>query len=178
MQDKLDFSDVGEDIKPIYDVVIVRGGGTEEKITHNGTTYECVSDVSLNEGTGGTRLSLYATRESSFTIDGKQIGLAPISGMCVCSHDAVPGMGDLTNKYGNWEDLLDTDGQIVNLNDGVISTDEKGHIKDCRLFLFVHRFNASIKPGAQIDRGYLPGHENEIVTAFDEEFVGDLYLAG
>ena len=169
-------TDVSTDEGVIRDVVITRGGTGDKEIAHNGTTYKRVSDVSLNEGTDGTKLYVYAAYGDTFTIGGVQTRLSPLSGLSVCSHDAVPGMGDMTNKYGYWEDILTTDDEIVNLNDGVISTDYVGHIKDCRLFMFAHRYDASIKPGAQIDRGMDAG--GEILTANDSEMVGDIKLAG
>ena len=168
-----DFSDVMTNEKVIYDIVCVKGGGVEETIKHNGATYHIVSPISLNDGTDGTRLVIYAAYEDTFEINGVKTVLSPLSGMYVCSHDAVPGMGDLKNPYGNWELFLDTEGDEVNLNDGVISTDDKGHIRDCRLFMFLHRYESHIKPGAQIERGKYKG---EIATAFDEEIVGGLYL--
>ena len=131
-----DFSDVMTNEKVIYDIVCVKGGGVEETIKHNGATYHIVSPISLNDGTDGTRLVIYAAYEDTFEINGVKTVLSPLSGMYVCSHDAVPGMGDLKNPYGNWELFLDTEGDEVNLNDGVISTDDKGHIRDCRLFMF------------------------------------------
>lgn len=168
-----DFSDLIDDEKVVYDIICVRGGGVEETIKHNGATYHIVSPISLNDGTDGTRLVMYACYDDTLEINGVKTVLTPLSGMCVCSHDAVPGMGDLQNPYGNWELYLDTEGEEVNLNDGVISTDSSGHIKDCRLFMFLHRYESHIKPGAQIERGKYKG---EIIANTDTEYVGDLEL--
>ena len=171
----MDFSDLITDEKVVYDVICVRDEEPVEKITHNGATYELVSPISLNDGTDGSSLYMYAAHEDTFVINGEKTVLTPLSGMCVCSADAVPGMGDLKNPYGNWEEFLDTDGGVVNLNDEVISTDFEGYIRDCRLFMFLHRYESHIKPGAQIVRGKYKG---EIVTAFDSQIVGALKLVG
>ena len=42
---------------------------------------------------------MYAAHEDTFVINGEKTVLTPLSGMCVCSADAVPGMGDLKETH-------------------------------------------------------------------------------
>ncbi|MCR4604596.1 MAG: hypothetical protein K5639_01195 [Eubacterium sp.] len=163
-----DFSDIVLDDKMIRDIVCVVGGITpEEMITHNGVVYNLVSDISLNQGTSGRPIYLYATSSETLTIGSKQVKLAPLSRVVACTGNAVPAREDRSNKFGTWEELLDTTSQIVDVNDSVISKmDDFNHSRDCRLFLFSHRYDQGPKPGAEINRG-------EVKDTFT---IGDLYL--
>ena len=173
----------------IRDIVCVVGGTPKRSIIHNGVTYYLVTDkpfgtavdegsedekdddsldeYSLNAGTTGRTIYLYATADETVTIDGKQIKLSPLSGVVACSGNAVPAKEDKSNTYGTWEELLDTTSQIVDVNDSVINKfDDFSHARDCRLYLFTHRYDQSVKPQAQIKRG-------EVKADFTQ---GNLYL--
>ena len=154
----MDFSkDIPMD-KVIYDVICLYGEDAVKTMKHNGAEYELVSDVSLNEGTSGTKLYVYKTHNKNVKIDGQDTILAPLSAICACSGESVPSYGDKANKFGKWEDFLDQNGHPVNLNDGVISKTSDGkYINDCRLSLFLQRFDDSIKKGAMIDHGVTDG---------------------
>ena len=101
---------------------------------------------------------MYKTHNKNVKIDGQDTILAPLSAICACSGESVPSYGDKANKFGKWEDFLDQNGHPVNLNDGVISKTSDGkYINDCRLSLFLQRFDDSIKKGAMIDHGVTDG---------------------
>ena len=163
----MDFSKVIPDEKMIRDIVCVVGGTPEKTITQNGVTYNLVSDISLNEGTSGRTIYLYSTTAEDVTIDGKKIKLSPLSRVVVCSGNAVPAKEDMSNQYGTWEELLDTKNQVVDVNDSVINKfDDFSHARDCRLYLFAHRYDQGAKPGAEIKRG-------EVTSTFTQ---GNIYL--
>ena len=165
----IDFS--GLDIETedvIYDVIASVGGSGEESIMKNGVTYDRVSNISLNEGTGGSSIYMYATREKTLNIDGTEVKLSPLSALCVCSDDAVPSLDEKPNRFGKWEEFLDLNGNVTNLNSGVMTFNGDGYLSDCRLFLFGHRYDESVKPGAEIKRGFDSGTVMR----------GDAYLAG
>ena len=82
--------------------------------------------------------------------------------------DATLGDTDKGNPYGTWEETLDTNGDVVDMNDGVFNRfDDFKHVTDCRLYLFSHRYDQCVKPGAEINRG-------EVTNTFT---VGNLYIA-
>ena len=164
----MDFSNVVPDEKMVRDIICRVGQKPEPEITHNGVKYKLASDISMNIGTEGQTLYLYYTNDETLTIDGKQVKLSPLSGICMCSGNAVPYKAQLSNDFGIWEELLDTDSQVVDVNSGVISkTDDGRHVQDCRCYLFTHRYDQGVKPGAEINRG-------RVQKTFS---VGDLYLA-
>ncbi len=163
-----DFDNIVSDDKMVRDIICTVGQKPDSEITHNGVKYKLLSDISLNEGTGGQSLYLYYTNEETLTIDGKQTKLSPLSGICLCSGNAVPYKSQLSSEFGIWEELLDTDSQVVDVNSGVISKTDKGrHVQECRLYLFTHRYDQGVKPGAEIKRG-------SVKKTFT---MGDLYLA-
>ncbi|MBR0118494.1 MAG: hypothetical protein IJM01_00020, partial [Eubacterium sp.] len=164
----MDFDNIVMEEETIHDIVCVVGGSPKEEITHNGVTYSLVSDISLNSGTSGRTIYLYATISDTLTIDKKEIKVSPLSNVVLCTGAAVPSSKDQSNPYGTWEDLIDTTGTFVDINRGVfVKRDEGNHVRGCRAYLFVHRYDQSVKPGAEIRRG-------EVTDTFA---YGNVYMA-
>ena len=164
----MDFDDIVLAEDSIHDIVCVVGGTPQPEIKHNGVTYKLVSDISLNSGTSGRTIYLYATISDTLTIDKKEIKVSPLSNVVLCTGAAVPSSKDQSNPYGTWEDLIDTTGTFVDINSGVfVKRDEGNHVRGCRAYLFVHRYDQSVKPGAEIRRG-------EVTDTFA---YGNVYMA-
>ena len=107
------------------------------------------------------------TTEDTLTVRGKSVKLSPLTNVVLCSGYAVPSKGDQNNSYGTWEEVLDTQDQVTDINSGVFAKIDDGkHVKNCRAYLFTHRFDQSVKPGAEIRRG-------EVTDTFT---YGNLYL--
>ena len=60
------------------------------------------------------------------------------------------------SKTLKWEAVLDEDGNKANVNEGVIAIGGN-YIQDCRLYLFVQRYNGKAKPGAEAGTGTAGG---------------------
>lgn len=170
--DDFDFDfdmDEGEpEVDVVRDLMCQVGTASQDSCVINDVTYHLVSDISLNEGSGGKSIYLYASAENP---EGKN--LPPINNLCMCSGDAVPSKEDSFDKYGKWEMLLDDHANEVDLNEGVLmkknigkSASDGQYLTDCRLFLFLQRYTGGVKKGAGINRG-------EVKAAFD---VGELYV--
>ena len=150
----MDFDDIVLEEDTIHDIICVVGGDPQKEIKHNGTTYQLVSDISLNSGTSGRTIYLYSTISDTLTIDNKETKVSPLSNVVLCTGYAVPSKKDQSNPYGTWEEVLDTTGTVVDVNTGVFAkTDGGEHVNNCRAYLFVHRYDQLVKPGAQIRRG-------------------------
>ncbi|MCR5587382.1 MAG: hypothetical protein K6F77_07615 [Lachnospiraceae bacterium] len=112
-------------------------GKPVNKIKHNGTIYDLVSNISLNEGNEGLPIYLYKTEKETINIGDKRFFLNPLRDICLCAGDSVPTSSE---KEGVWENLLDVYGSRVNLNIEDIFYGDNGHIADLRLYLFTQRY--------------------------------------
>lgn len=95
-----------------------------DTVTYKSATYALVSDVSLNEGTDGTPVYLYCTRDGS-------------AGNKITSLDTVSGFSDrdevISLKNDGSSPVRMTDGTLANLDCG---------ISNCELYLIMYRNEA------------------------------------
>ena len=133
----------------VRDIIYTVGQPHQNSITYNGVTYKCAQEsgtesVSLTSGTnGGEEIYVYYTREQFSSVT------SPIVHICGISGDGTP-----SSDRGNWEYIMNTDGNIQNLNEGVISKDNSGrYVKDCRVYTAVIREDGSVKDGAAFTGG-------------------------
>ncbi len=95
-----------------------------DTVTYKSATYALVSDVSLNEGTDGTPIYLYSTRDSS-------------AGNKITSLDTVSGFSDKDDVIS-----LKNDGSSpVRMSDGTLANFDSG-ISDSELYLIMYRSEA------------------------------------
>ena len=137
----------------VYDIIYTVGQPYQKSITYNGVKYSAASEsttkttgtgTSLTSGTnGGEELYIYYTRKQFSGVS------SPIVHICGISGDGTP-----SSERGNWEYIMNTDGKIQNLNEGVISKDnDDKSVKDCRVYTAVIRENGSVKDGAAFTGG-------------------------
>lgn len=139
----------------IRDIIITSGEVYQESIDINGITYLAASSdkqdgLSLNNGTNGEKMYLYY---STYYISGSKdiLKLSPISKLGASVKDRVP---DNKDEF-NWENVMTDKGERANLNSGVVSTTDDGlKMIDCRVYLFVNRFDNSIVPARKITGGH------------------------
>lgn len=156
---RADFSGKGEKPKgkEITNLVYTVGKAPQKTLDWNRNTYSLVSDVSLNQGAGGKSIYLYATTDTLMKIKGRPNYqyVSPLNDITLCTGDLVPSNYS-SNKYGNWEEIYDTNWEVVDVNEGVMKFDSEWKTTiDIRLFLFKHRINNTIMPGFSISRGFV-----------------------
>ena len=135
----------------VYDIIYTVGEPHQKSITVNGVKYSCALEsaqkqagydgsqgTSLNIGNDGEEIYVYFTRKQTAQIK------SPIVNICAISGDGTPEA-----SRGNWEMIVDVNGNKVNLNEGIISKDPDGrYVKDCRVYTAVVREDGSVKEGA------------------------------
>ncbi len=95
-----------------------------DTITYGSASYTLVSDINLNEGTSGTPIYLYSTKDSS-------------AGSKITSLDTVSGFSDKDEVIS-----LKNDGSSpVRMNDGTLANFDSG-ISDNQLYLIMYRSEA------------------------------------
>ena len=171
----------------IRDVIFTVGEKPQDEIIFNKVVYRLVGKKNLNSGESRMPVYMYACMDyytvyynqknkdaalpvpsmySAYASPITKLGLAP--GDRVPYNTTLDGMnaagGD--NTVIRWENALTDKNQRIDLNYLTIKTDAtKMHIEDSRVYLFLHREDNSVKPGAEITGGFLT----------DTEIAGKLY---
>jgi len=156
----------------VRDILLTVGEAPQKNIKVNGLSYKIASDeytsvkdyaggkaVSLNIGTGGKQIYLYySTSKPTGTTE-------PISRLGASCRD----YSLLNTTDWTWENIVDKDGNRVNVNDGAFKTTDDGdHIVDNRIYLYAARCNNDVKQSAAVTAGQI-----------STEFVSyDVYMKG
>ena len=109
----------------------------------DGCEYIPVSDVSLNSGTDGSELYMYATWDESDEVS------SPIRALAMAKGDSIPaGTGERRYEY-----IMTDDGEKADLNLGAtaVTGSSDALLVDHRLWLFANRYDNTAKKEALFD---------------------------
>ncbi len=135
----------------VKDLYVYEGENPPKRITVDGRKYTLCGDRNLNYGTDGKPMYLYQT--TAMINDKDKANASYITKVGAAQYDRVPA--DIA-EY-KWENLLTTDNKRINLNEGVRGfdlKDDEQHLRDSRVYVFVHRNDNYVKPEAVITGGY------------------------
>lgn len=163
----------------IRDVIFTSDEPYQSVLIHNNVVYRPVSKTSLNAGTEGSEIYMYAccdnfTRLYNDSLSAEEKLAVPsqysdfegaLTMIGFAEGDRVPyntasenGSADYTGV--RWENALSNKNTRLDLNEGSVRIDgDSMRILDNRLFMFVHRENNKTKRGAEITGGYLEDYE-------------------
>ena len=142
--DLIDASGEDAEYMGIRDILI-----TEDKpyndygFEKDGCEYIPVSDVSLNSGTDGSELYMYATWDESDEVS------SPIRALAMAKGDSIPaGTGERRYEY-----IMTDDGEKADLNLGAtaVTGSSDALLVDHRLWLFANRYDNTAKKEALFD---------------------------
>ena len=135
----------------VKDLYVYVGENPQKRITVNGRKYTLCGDRNLNYGTDGVPMYLYQT--TALINDKDKANASYITRIGAAQYDRVPA--DVAEC--KWENLLTTENKRINLNEGVRGfdlKDDEQHLRDSRVYVFVHRNDNYVKPEAVITGGY------------------------
>ena len=169
----------------LRDVIITTDKPYQSEMVYDGVVYRAVSEKNLNSGTTGDDMFMYYCTDyfteyynSKHSEDEKLAypslyeKFSPVTKIVMAVGDRVPYNTSLDEQSSDdavlrWENLLSSDKKKTDLNLGVLKTDKSGkHMVENRLYMYIHRYNNAVKPGAEITGGFLT----------DTETAGTLYL--
>ncbi len=136
----------------VKDLYVYVGDKPEKRLTIDKRKYTLCGNRNLNYGTGGTPMYLYQTTALINSKDKKDASY--ITSIAAAQYDRVPE--DIAEN--RWENLLTTENKRINLNEGVRGfdkNDDKQHLVDSRVYVFIHRNDNYVKPEAVITGGYI-----------------------